>query len=231
MEILAGDADSTRGGGPVRRWLVLAAVSTGGAVGALARYGLASAWPGQTGAFPWATFVINVSGCLLLGGLMVLVTEARPAHPLVRPFLGVGVLGGYTTFSTYAVETRGLVTAGTVGTGLAYAAGTLFVALAAVYAGTVLARLAVGVPVRTATALPDPALPDPARPGPKRFTTAPFRAERFRAERFRGEPFRAEPFHAEPFHAEPLRAEPLRAEPFLTSEAPAGADRPAGRAG
>jgi fluoride exporter len=121
---------------------VLAAVSAGGALGALARYGLATAWPHEPGHFPWATLVTNVSGCFLIGILMVLVTELRPVHPLIRPFLGVGVLGGFTTFSTYTGDVRQLVAAGEPRVGLLYLAGTVIAALAAVYAGLVLTRWA-----------------------------------------------------------------------------------------
>ena len=129
--------------GELRRapWAVLGVVSAGGALGALARYGLAVAWPHRPGAFPWTTFAINVSGCLLIGVLMVLITEVWAAHRLLRPFLGTGVLGGYTTFSTYAVEARQLVAAGAARTALLYLAGTLTAALVAVYAGSTLTRL------------------------------------------------------------------------------------------
>jgi len=124
--------------------LVLGAVSTGGALGAAARYGLSLALPHRPGTFPVATFVTNVSGCLLIGVLMVLMTEVWAAHRLLRPFLGTGVLGGYTTFSTYAVDTQRLVTAGAAGTGLVYLVGTLAAALVAVYAGITVTRLATG---------------------------------------------------------------------------------------
>jgi len=123
-------------------WAVLGVISAGGVLGALGRYGLATAWPHRPGRFPWATFVTNVSGCLLIGVLMVLVTEVWSAHRLLRPFLGVGVLGGYTTFSTYAVDVQQLVAAGAARTALAYLGGTLVAALAAVYVGVTLARLA-----------------------------------------------------------------------------------------
>lgn len=123
-------------------WAILGVVSVGGALGSLARYGVAAAWPHAPGAFPWATFTINVTGCLLIGVLMVLITEVWAAHRLLRPFLGTGVLGGYTTFSTYTVDTQQLVAAGAARTGLLYLAGTLVGALAAVYAGISLTRLA-----------------------------------------------------------------------------------------
>jgi len=123
---------------------VLAAVSAGGVLGALARYGLTSAFPRQPHTFPWTIFAINVSGCFLIGVLMVLVTETWRTHRLVRPFLGVGVLGGFTTFSTYIVDYQQTVGAGVARTGLAYLAGTLIAALAAVFAGVRLTRRITG---------------------------------------------------------------------------------------
>ncbi|WP_433479375.1 fluoride efflux transporter FluC [Spirillospora sp. CA-142024] len=122
-------------------WRILAAVAAGGVLGALARYGLSSAFPYRAGEFPWVVFLVNVSGCLAIGALMVLVTETWRVHPLVRPFLGVGVLGGFTTFSTYVVDIQDAVAAGAPLVGLSYLAGTLVAALAAVFAGVRLARL------------------------------------------------------------------------------------------
>lgn len=123
-------------------WSVLGVISAGGAVGALGRFGLATAWPHAPGRFPWATFVTNVSGCFLIGILMVLITEVWSAHRLIRPFLGVGVLGGFTTFSTYTGDVQQLVAAGAARVGLLYLAGTLVAALAAVYLGSTATRLA-----------------------------------------------------------------------------------------
>ncbi|MFC5833345.1 fluoride efflux transporter FluC [Nonomuraea insulae] len=116
-------------------WPVIAVIAAGGALGALARYGAQTALPAGPGEFPWATFLVNVSGCLLIGVLMVVITEVREAHRLVRPFLGVGILGGYTTFSTYVVDVQRAVAAGAPVTGLLYLAATLLAALAAVTAG------------------------------------------------------------------------------------------------
>lgn len=123
---------------------VLAAISLGGGIGALARYGLATLLPTQPGHFPWGTFTTNVAGCFLIGVLMVLITEVWAAHRLVRPFLGVGFLGGFTTFSTYAVETRGLLEPGTAFLAMLYLAGTLICALLAVIAGVWLTRMLTG---------------------------------------------------------------------------------------
>jgi fluoride exporter len=116
-------------------WPTLGAISAGGAIGALARYGAGVAFPAAPDGFPWATFGINVTGCLLIGVLMVMITEVRTVHPLTRPFLGVGVLGGFTTFSTYIVDIQRLVTAERPVTALAYLLGTLAAALTAVWLG------------------------------------------------------------------------------------------------
>lgn len=123
---------------------VLAAISAGGVLGALARYGVATAWPHPVSGFAWSTFVINVTGCLLLGVLMVIVTDVVPHRRLVRPFLGVGVLGGYTTFSTYIVDIHQAASAGAPWIALAYLAATLISALLAVWAGQAVTSLLVG---------------------------------------------------------------------------------------
>ncbi|MGW5067465.1 FluC/FEX family fluoride channel [Streptomyces cyaneofuscatus] len=120
---------------------VLGAVAVGGALGALARYGALVVWPVAGGGFPWTVFVVNVSGCALIGVLMVLTVErGRVTHPLVRPFLGVGVLGGFTTFSTYAADVSGLLVRQELLTAVAYMAATVVAALAAVWAGAVVTR-------------------------------------------------------------------------------------------
>lgn len=129
---------------------VLGVIALGGALGALARYGIAELLPTRPGHFPWGTFVTNVTGCFLIGVLMVLITEVWSAHRLARPFLGVGFLGGFTTFSTYANEIRGLLRPGTVGLAAAYLAGTLVCALLAVIAATWLTRTLTGVTGRRA---------------------------------------------------------------------------------
>jgi CrcB protein len=122
----------------------VAAVAVGGALGSLARYGVGLALPHTPGTFPLGTFLVNVLGCLLIGALIVTITELREAHPLARPFLATGVLGGFTTFSTYAVDAQELLLAGHVATAAAYIVGTLVVAVAATWTGMRLVRAAAG---------------------------------------------------------------------------------------
>lgn len=121
----------------------VAAVACGGVLGALARHGLAVAWPHDGEGFPWATFAANVAGCLLIGALVVVLAEAAAPPRLARPFLGVGVLGGFTTFSTYAVEVQQLADHGRSLVALGYVAATPVAALLAVVTGMLAARLAV----------------------------------------------------------------------------------------
>ncbi|MDI3402897.1 FluC/FEX family fluoride channel [Streptomyces cavernicola] len=120
----------------------LAAVAAGGVLGAAARYGASLLWPTRPGAFPWTTLGVNVVGCAAMGVLMVVITEGRPRHRLVRPFLGTGVLGGFTTFSTYAVDIERLTGLREARTALGYLALTLLGALAAVWLAAATARRA-----------------------------------------------------------------------------------------
>ncbi|MEU0414184.1 fluoride efflux transporter CrcB [Streptomyces griseorubiginosus] len=119
---------------------VVAVVALGGALGATARYALALHWPAPPGGFPWATFWTNVVGCAVIGVFMVVITDVWAAHRLVRPFFGTGVLGGFTTFSTYAVDIQRLVDHGRPATGLVYLAATLLAALTAVWLASTAAR-------------------------------------------------------------------------------------------
>jgi CrcB protein len=111
-------------------------IALGGVIGSLSRYGLAEAFPHEAGRFPWATFATNVLGCFLIGVLLALLTPL--SHPLLRPFLGTGILGGFTTFSTFAVDTDKLLSDHAI-MALLYFFGTLAAALVA----TVLGELAV----------------------------------------------------------------------------------------
>ncbi|MFJ1707097.1 fluoride efflux transporter CrcB [Kitasatospora sp. NPDC088346] len=125
-----------RGQGPA-----VAVVALGGAIGATARYAAGLLWPTAPGAFPWTTLLVNAVGCAAIGVLLVVIAEVRAAHPLIRPFLGTGVLGGFTTFSTYAVDVQQLIDHGEPGRALAYLLGTLLAALGAVWAAATATRL------------------------------------------------------------------------------------------
>ncbi|MBL7489923.1 CrcB family protein [Frankia sp. AgB1.9] len=120
--------------------LLLAVIAAGGVIGACARYGASLAWPSPAGAFPWTTLAVNAVGCAAIGLLMVVIAEERVVHPLARPFLGTGALGGFTTFSTYAVDAERLVDGGRPGLALGYLALTVALALGAVWASAVATR-------------------------------------------------------------------------------------------
>jgi CrcB protein len=115
---------------PVPLLPLLVVVAAGGAVGALARYGVAEALPHGRSALPVGTLVVNVVGCLCLGLLVGLEPWAR----WLRPFLGTGVLGGFTTFSTFALETDRLL-ARAPGVAVLYAGLSLGVGLPAAALG------------------------------------------------------------------------------------------------
>ncbi|MGW7408950.1 fluoride efflux transporter CrcB [Streptomyces sp. NPDC054833] len=119
---------------------IMAVVALGGAVGASARYGASLMWPGAAGSFPWTTLWVNAVGCAVIGVFMVLITDVWAAHRLVRPFFGTGVLGGFTTFSTYAVDIQKLVAGGRPRAGLAYLAATPCAAPAAVWLAAAVTR-------------------------------------------------------------------------------------------
>ncbi|MGH3986956.1 MAG: fluoride efflux transporter CrcB [Actinomycetes bacterium] len=119
---------------------VLLAVACGGLIGSLARYGVGQWLPTQKHGFPWSTFLINVSGALLLGILVVLLLQRFPPNRYAGAFFGTGVLGAYTTFSTYMVETVLLAQDGYVARATAYLLGSLVVGLLASWLGIVIGR-------------------------------------------------------------------------------------------
>jgi CrcB protein len=125
-----------------RSWhpAVLAAIAAGGVLGAEARYGLSVLIPHQPGEWPMAVWLVNISGCFLIGILMVIITELTSPHRLVRPFLGVGILGGYTTFSTAMVDVQQMALAGHGGAALGYLIATVTAAVTATFAGVTLTR-------------------------------------------------------------------------------------------
>lgn len=124
-------------------WDVLLVISAGGALGSLARWGVGELLPWSGDEFPWATFVENISGGLALGMLMVFLLDVWPPHRYLRPFLGVGLLGGYTTFSTYMLESRDLLVGDEATTAFLYLGGSLAAGLVTVWLGIISARAAV----------------------------------------------------------------------------------------
>lgn len=119
---------------------LLAAVAVGGLIGAPLRYELGGALPPRPGAFPLATFAINVSGSLVLGALLTLIVERWPPNEYLRPFLATGILGAYTTWSTFMVDADNLVREGHPAMAAGYVGASLAAGLAAVYTGMVLGR-------------------------------------------------------------------------------------------
>jgi fluoride exporter len=118
------------------------AIGLAGALGALSRYGLDGLIARRApGAFPWGTFVVNVSGSLLLGLAFTLLTERYRVDPWLRSGLTIGFLGAYTTFSTFSLETYRLLEDGAYGIAFANAAGSLAAGLLALYVGVVLGRV------------------------------------------------------------------------------------------
>jgi fluoride exporter len=115
--------------------------------------------------FPWGIFIFNVSGCLVLGGLMVYLLDVWPPRRLLRPLLAVGLLGGYTTFSSYAAGLLTLLSAGKFAMADAYALSSIVAGLVAVWSGMVAARKLAGW--RTALARGDDPPSPPAKADPE----------------------------------------------------------------
>jgi CrcB protein len=119
----------------------IVAIAVAGAFGALARYGLDGAVSRRLPtSFPWGTFVVNVTGALVLGFLLTLMTEQLTTAPWLRSALAIGFLGSYTTFSTLQYETYRLLEDGAVGLAAANVLGSAAAGLLAVYLGVVAAR-------------------------------------------------------------------------------------------
>jgi CrcB protein len=124
--------------------LLLTAIGVGGALGTVARYEIELHWRTASDyAWSWATFTANLSGAFLLGLLVSLVARHRPTSHYLRPALGTGVLGGWTTFSTYEVETVLRLDHRHAVLGVAYALVTLVVGLLLAAAGLAVGNLGV----------------------------------------------------------------------------------------
>jgi CrcB protein len=122
------------------RPLVWLAISIGGILGTLARYGVSRAVHVAPGSFPWSTFAVNVTGSFVLGVLLTLLVERWPPSQYARPFAAIGFLGSYTTFSTWMVDADVLIKDGYAAIAVVYLAASLVAGLAAVGAGILVAR-------------------------------------------------------------------------------------------
>jgi CrcB protein len=125
---------------PHLRPRVLLAIFVGGIFGGLTRYGIGRAWPPRVDGFPWDIFAINIFGAFALAVLLVLVMEVLPQTHYVRPALGTGFLGAFTTFSSLATAADHLFAHGHPGLAVAYVAGSLFGGVAAAAFGLFAAR-------------------------------------------------------------------------------------------
>jgi len=130
-----------RVGGPADLRLVTM-VCLGGAAGALARLGLTEAFPFSGHGWPWATFIANVVGTLLLAHFFTRLQERLPPTTYRRPLLGTGFCGALTTFSTFQIELLKLANHGEAVLAVGYAAVSLATCLAAVFGMTTLTRRA-----------------------------------------------------------------------------------------
>jgi CrcB protein len=134
---------------PLPHGRTVIAVLIGGFFGGLARYGIALAWPTPVHGFPSAILVINTAGCFALALVLVAVTEVLPPTAYLRPLLGTGFCGGFTTFSSLAVADVLLLAHGHAGLAVAYL-------LASVVAGVAATALGIAVGTALPTLRPDP---------------------------------------------------------------------------
>jgi CrcB protein len=122
--------------------MLLVAVFAGGALGALARWGLDTALPFGGHGWPWATFTANAGGTALLGYFFTRLQERLPPSTFRRPLLGTGICGALTTFSTLQLELVRLARHGAAGLAAGYLAASLAAGLVVVYAASALTRRA-----------------------------------------------------------------------------------------
>lgn len=118
----------------------LAAIFAGGVLGALARVGLERAFPGGAPSWPWVTFSINLTGAFLLGFIVTQLQERQPVTTYMRPLLGTGYCGAFTTFSTVQLELLKMLDDHRYGLAAGYAAASVIGGYVAVYTATALVR-------------------------------------------------------------------------------------------
>ncbi len=123
-----------------RIWDICLAIAAGGALGGALRHGLNELVVHDVDEIAWSTLLENVVGSFALGLVMVYLLDVWPPNRYLRPFLGVGVLGGFTTFSAYTSDTRVLLLEGEVALAMAYLFLSPALGLAAAAGGTIAAR-------------------------------------------------------------------------------------------
>jgi CrcB protein len=119
---------------------ILIAVALGGALGSLLRYFVAGAIQHPTMQFPWGIFVVNVTGGFLMGVIVELSALKMQLTPEMRAFLTIGILGGYTTFSTFSLDMALLIERGAYMAAAGYLFGSAMLSIAALFAGFLLVR-------------------------------------------------------------------------------------------
>jgi CrcB protein len=118
----------------------IAAIFLGGAIGALLRVSLARTFSSASGAWPWATFAINVTGCFVLGYVATRLQERLAQSTYLRPLLTTGFCGAYTTFSTMQLETLRMIDAGRGGLAIGYLLASVLCGYLAIFGATALVR-------------------------------------------------------------------------------------------
>ena len=123
----------------MQKYLLIAA---GGALGSIARYWVGAAIGSRMGSrFPYGTFVINITACIIIGFSLTYLGKRVELSPAWRFLIPVGFVGAYSTFSTYEWETLSSMRSGAFALAALYAVGSLLLGLAAVWSGSLLAEL------------------------------------------------------------------------------------------
>jgi CrcB protein len=123
----------------VQKYLLIA---LGGALGSIARYWVGSTVGGRMGTrFPYGTFVINITACLIIGFTLTYLSERIEFNPALRYLIPIGFIGAYSTFSTYEWETLATLRSGAFALAALYALGSLVLGLGATWCGAALAEM------------------------------------------------------------------------------------------
>lgn len=117
-------------------------IALGGALGAIGRYLLSTyVYSKSDSIFPWGTFVVNILGCFILGMVYIWGTEKMAISSNIRTFLAIGLLGAFTTFSSFSLETLNIIRDGEIRIALLNIGGSIVLGLLAVWLGTVFAEM------------------------------------------------------------------------------------------